>query len=439
MESTIASSVIWGSMIVLIFLGVPIVFALGIVAIFGTMYVWGGVNGVYILGSTTAEVMTNWILLAITPFILMGELLMVTGVADDLFDLMHKWIGRLGGGLAIGISYIGAILGAMIGAAPASTAIMCSMGMKPMLDRGYSAKLATGSIAASGALAIIVPPSILMIVYSSLTGVSPGAMFAGGFLPGFIIATLFAIYVGVLCYFKPFHGPPSSERFSWLVKIKSLRATIAPLIIIAIVLGGIYTGFTTPTEAAAIGVLAVLGTSIVTRKLDMHKLVEALESTVRITVFVVWIIIAASVFSRVVETLGTSNQVEAIIKNLQISKWWILAAMQVILLILGCLLDPLGIMMITTPVFNPIVASLGFNPLWFGVLFIVNMGAAFITPPFGIDLFVVRGMVSKQFNINMGTIIAGSFPFALIYVLSLIMFTVFPELILWLPSMFAPK
>lgn len=439
MESSIASGVIWGSMIVLIFLGVPIAFALGTVAIFGAMYVWGGVNGIYILGSTTAEVMTNWILLAIPLFILMGELLRVSGVADNLFDLMHKWIGRVGGGMAIGICYIGAILGAMIGAAPASTAIMCSMGMKPMLDRGYSAKLATGCIAASGALAIIVPPSILMIVYASLTGVSPGAMFAGGFLPGFIIATLFAIYVALLCHFRPINGPPSSERFSWPVKIKALKAAIAPLIIIVIVLGGIYTGFTTPTEAAAIGVLAVLGTSIASKKLDLNKLAEALESTVKITVFIVWIIIAATVFSRVVETIGTSDQVEALMKNLQISKWWILAAMQVILLILGCLLDPLGIMMITTPVFNPIVTALGFDPLWFGVLFIVNMGAAFITPPFGIDLFVVRGMVSKKFDINMGTIIMGSFPFALIYIFSLIIFTVFPGFITWLPSMLAPK
>jgi TRAP-type C4-dicarboxylate transport system permease large subunit len=141
----------------------------------------------------------------------------------------------------------------------------------------------------------------------------------------------------------------------------------------------------------------------------------------------------------VVETLGTSEQIEVLVKNLHVSRWWILAAMEIILIILGCLIDPLGIMMITTPVFNPLVDSLGFNPLWFGVLFIVNMGAAFITPPFGINLFVVRGMVSSKFNISMGKIISGSFPFAGLYVLSLIIFILFPELILWLPSIFAAK
>ena len=190
---------------------------------------------------------------------------------------------------------------------------------------------------------------------------------------------------------------------------------------------------------AALGVLAVLISTIATGKLELYKLTEALESTVKVTVFIIWIIIAADLFSRVVDTLGTSEQVEALVKNLQISKWWILAAMQAILLIMGCFLDPLGIMIIVTPVFNPLVASLGFNPLWFGVLFIVNMGAAFITPPFGLDLFVVKGMVEKRFNISMGTIIAGSYPFVVIYIASLILFSIFPGLILWLPSVLSPK
>jgi tripartite ATP-independent transporter DctM subunit len=438
MESGYVSAAIWGAMALLIFLGVPVAFSLGCVAIFGAMYIWG-FNGIYLIGNTTAEVMTNWTLMAIPLFVLMGELLRVSGVADDLFELMRKWVGRLAGGCAVGICYMGAVLGAMIGAAPASTAIMCSMGMKPMLNRGYSEKLATGCIAASGALAIIVPPSILMIIYASLTGLSPGAMFAGGFLPGFIIATLFAIYVLVRCYFQPGLAPPCDEKFSWSEKLKALKAVISPLLIILAVLGSIYSGFATPTEAAAVGVLAVLITIIITGKLEWHKLSESLESTVRITVFIIWIIISAHLFSRVVETLGTSEQVDALVQQLQISKWWILVAMQVLLLIMGCFLDPLGIMMIVTPVFNPLVASLGFNPLWFGVLFIVNMGAAFITPPFGINLFVVKGMVTQQFNINMGTIIAGTAPFAVIYVLSLVLFTLFPQLILWLPSIFAVK
>jgi tripartite ATP-independent transporter DctM subunit len=439
MELWQTSILIWGSMAILIFLGVPIAYSLGSVAIFGSIYVWGGFNGIFIIGNTAAEVMTNWVLLAIPLFILMGELLRVSGVAEKLFDLMHKWMGRLGGGLAIGICYIGAMLGAMMGAAPASTAMMCSMGIEPMLDRGYDKGLATGCIAASGALAIIIPPSILMIVYASLTGVSPGAMFAGGFLPGVIIAIIFSIYIGVVCYFKPHLGPPSAERFTWKVKLTALRAVIVPILIIIVVLGGIYSGFATPTEAAGIGVLAVLVSAITSKRLKTEMLMEALESTVRITVFIIWIIISAHVFSRVVETLGTSEQIEVLVKNLHISRWWILAAMEIILVILGCLIDPLGIMMITTPVFNPLVDSLGFNPLWFGVLFIVNMGAAFITPPFGINLFVVRGMVSSKFNVSMGKIISGSFPFACLYVLSLIIFILFPELILWLPSIFAAK
>lgn len=439
MELWQASILIWGSMAALIFLGVPIAFSLGSVAIFGAIYVWGGINGIYIIGNTAAEVMTNWVLLAIPLFILMGEILRVSGIADNLFDLMHKWMGRLAGGLAMGICYIGAMLGAMMGASPASTAILCSMGIKPMLDRGYDKRLATGSIGASGALAIIIPPSILMIVYASLTGVSPGAMFAGGFIPGTILAILFSVYIGLRCYFRPNFGPPDAERPDWKSKLGALRAIIVPITIIIAVLGGIYSGFATPTEAAGIGVVAVLISSVTSRRLKSEMLMEALESTVRITVFIIWIIISAHVFSRVVETLGTSEQIEQFVNNLHVSRWWIMAAIQVILLILGCLIDPLGIMMITTPVFNPIVTSLGFNPLWFGVVFIVNMGAAFITPPFGFNLFVIRGMVPSNSNINMNDIISGCAPFVLLYVIGLVMFIAFPDLILWLPSIFAAK
>ena len=180
----------WVIMILLIGLGFPVAFSLGSIAVIGSFYVWGGINGIFIVATTAADVMTNWILLSIPLFILMAEVLKASGISDDLFEVLHLWMGRVAGGLAMGTSILGAVLGAMMGAAPASTATMAGVALDPMLKRGYDKRLALGCIAAGGALSIVIPPSILMIVYASLTGVSPGGMFAGGIIPGLILIVI---------------------------------------------------------------------------------------------------------------------------------------------------------------------------------------------------------------------------------------------------------
>ena len=427
----------WVIMILLIALGFPVAFSLGSVAVIGSFYVWGGINGICIIATTAADVMTNWILLSIPLFILMAEVLKASGISDDLFEVLHVWMGRVAGGLAIGTSILGAILGAMMGAAPASTATMAGVALDPMLKRGYDKRLALGCIAAGGALSIVIPPSILMIVYASLTGVSPGGMFAGGLIPGLVLMLVFSGFIAIRCGTNQSLGPPTTERAGWDKKLTSLVKVILPVFIITLVLGSIYAGIATPTEAAAVGAFGAIISAIIYRRFSISMIRNALQDTTRVTVMIMWIVIAASAFSRVVEAAGASEMISKVVSDLALSKWVIMGMIQAVLLVLGCVLDPLGIMMITIPVFLPIISALGFDPLWFGVIFIINMGVAFITPPFGFNLFVLRGMVPP--NVKMGDIIAGSVPFVFLYLIGLAICIVFPGLITWLPSLMISK
>jgi tripartite ATP-independent transporter DctM subunit len=427
----------WVIMILLIALGFPVAFSLGSVAVVGSVYVWGGINGICIIATTAADVMTNWILLSIPLFILMAEVLKASGISDDLFEVLHVWMGRVAGGLAIGTSILGAVLGAMMGAAPASTATMAGVSLDPMLKRGYDKRLALGCIAAGGALSIVIPPSILMIVYASLTGVSPGGMFAGGLIPGLVLMLVFSGFIAIRCGTKQSLGPPTTERAGWNKKLTSLVKVILPVFIITLVLGSIYAGIATPTEAAAVGAFGAIISAIIYRRFSISMIRNALQDTTRITVMIMWIVIAASAFSRVVEAAGASEMISKVVSDLALSKWVVMGMIQAVLLILGCVLDPLGIMMITIPVFLPIISALGFDPLWFGVIFIINMGVAFITPPFGFNLFVLRGMVPP--SVKMGDIIAGSVPFVFLYLIGLAICMVFPGLITWLPSLMISK
>ena len=427
------SIILWGSMIALILLGCPITFALGSVSCIAAMFVWGGISGLYIIASTAAEVTVSWVLLAIPLFVFMAKILELSGITDELFDAMYMWMGRLAGGLAIGTTAIGVILGAMMGAAPASTATMAGLSVEPMLKRGYDKKIIAGSIASSGALSIIIPPSILMLVYASLTGLSPGALFLGGIMPGLLIGLLFSLYIFTRCTLNPNLGPKLVEAHTWKAKIGSLRPVVLAVIIVGVVLGSIYLGFATPTEAAAVGAFTSLLLAFWKRKLGWGDLAGAIQETMRITCFILWIVISASVFMRVVSAMGTSELIYGLFGKISIWPILVLAIIQAILILLGCVLDPLGIMLITLPVFAPVAIMLGFNPLWFAIIFIVNLATSFVTPPFGLNLFVVKGMVKQK--IGMGQIIQGAFPFFLLYLVGIVVLIIFPGLATWLPSL----
>lgn len=422
--------------LLLLALGMPISFALGGTACLGVLILMGPVGLYMIFASTYGEV-TDYLLIAVPLYIFMANMLGSSQLADDLYHAVHCWMAGLRGGLALGTVAICALFAAMAGISSVATVSMGLIALPAMLKRGYHKDLAVGSIAAGGALGILIPPSIIMIIYGSMAEVSIGKLFMGGLVPGILLSIIYFIYIAVRCWFKPELGPPMKEKLELKEKIVALRGVILPLLLIAMVLGVIYFGVCTPTEAAAIGAAGSLICSFVYRKLTWKNLMEACMRTLRLNSMVLWIMIGAVAFSHLMALAGLHTHTENMISQLNANRWVVLGVMQLTFFILGMFLDPAGVIMITTPVFIPIVNKLGFDPVWFGILFIINMEMAYLTPPFGFNLFIMKGVVPR--SISMGDIYRSIIPFVLLQAVCLILVILFPQLALWLPTNMATK
>jgi tripartite ATP-independent transporter DctM subunit len=301
-----------------------------------------------------------------------------------------------------------------------------------MLKRRYDKRMVLGTVAAGGALGMLIPPSIIAIIYASLAGVSVSQLFAACMVPGIILALMFILYLSARCFFQPQLGPPIEERFRWREKIISLRAVISPIILILLVLGGIYSGVTTPTEAAGVGAFGTLIACAVHRKLTWSNLKAALQNTFVVTSMIMWIIFGAICFSRTYSVAGASELITGLVVSLNIPPIAIIWAMMIIFFLLGMFIETSGICMITIPIFLPIVHALGFDPLWFGVLFMINTEMGLISPPFGMTLFWLKGVVSS--DISMMDIYGSVWPFVVLQILCLFIMMYIPEISLWLPS-----
>jgi tripartite ATP-independent transporter DctM subunit len=378
--------------LVLLALGMPIAFALGGVATLGVLILMGP-KGLFMLFSTTYGEVTNYLLIAVPLYIFMANMLGASDLADDLYQAVHKWFGRLRGGLALGTVIICALFAAMAGISSVATVSMGLIALPSMLKRGYHKDMAVGCIAAGGALGILIPPSIIMIIYGSMAEVSIGKLFMGGLVPGILLAIIYFIYIAVRCWLRPELGPPTKETLNFKEKLVALKGVILPLILILMVLGVIYFGVCTPTEAAAIGAAGAVLCSLIYGKLTWKNLFQACMRTLRLNSMVLWIMIGAVSFSHLMSLSGLHTHTQNMIEGMEASPWVILLAMQLTFFVLGMFLDPAGVIMITTPVFIPIVNQLGFDPVWFGILFIINMEMAYLTPPFGFNLFIMKGVV----------------------------------------------
>ncbi len=434
MSIELITVLLFGALILFLALGLPLAFVLGGVGVVGSYFLWGD-RGMYLIATQVWASMGKFTLLAIPLFIFMAMILERAGVADDLYTLMHRWMGPLPGGLAIGTVIICTIFAAMAGISGAATVSMGIIALPAMLNRGYDKTIAMGCISGGGALGILIPPSVPMILYATLTGVSIGGLFAGGILPGLLLATLFIIYIGVRCHFQPTLGPPLpvEERVSWREKIISLRAVLLPIMIIIMVLGSIYAGICTATEASALGCVGAIISAVVYRKLNWTLIKEACFRTAALTALIIWILIGAYGFTAVYTGTGAHVLMEHIMMSIPGGRWAILITMQIIFFILGCILDPVGIIMICTPVFVPVITALGFDPLWFGVLFVMNMEMGYLTPPFGFNLFYMKAIAPP--GITMTDIYRSIVPFVILQGIGLIIVIIFPEIALWLPKL----
>ncbi|KKM62692.1 hypothetical protein LCGC14_1519150, partial [marine sediment metagenome] len=301
---------------------------------------------------------------------------------------------------------------------------------------GYGRKMALGVINTGGGWGILIPPSILMILYALITGVSVGQMFAAGIMPGVLLMVMTVIYILVRSTLQPHLAPalPPEERGTWPEKLRALRAVLLPIGVVIMVLGSIIGGITTPTEAAAMGVLGSLISAAVYRQLKWSILQEAAIRTFKLTGMIMWILFAAHAFSAAYQSMGAQDLIEGLMQHIPGGPWGIIIAMMVIIFFLAMVLDPVGIMLITLPVFMPIVKSLGFDPVWFGILFVINMEIGYKTPPFGFNLFYLKGVVPP--NITMKDIYTSVVPFVIIEILAIGIIMVFPEIATWLPGVF---
>lgn len=434
MSAGIIALLLFSSLLLLMGLGVPVAFGLsGVSLIFGFIF-WGGAPSIDAFSLGTYSKSVEFTLSAIPMFILMAAILRYSNIAEDLFEVVYKWLGGVRGGLVAGTTVISSIFAAMVGIATVATATLGITARPVMLQKGYDDKLVMGTIIAGGALGILIPPSVLMIIYASEAQVSAGAMFMGGILPGIVAAIIFMSYALIICGIFPNKGPAISreDRFTWKEKFLSLKSVFLPLAVILIVLGAIYGGVATPSEAAAIGVAGTLLSAALKRKLTWRNIKEIFKMTVQLNAMVMWIVIGAVAYSRIVSVTGVGAWFADLVTGFEVNRWVIMFLMQVVFFILGMFIDPAAIILITGPLFLPVVAELGFDPVWYGVVFVINMCMAYMTPPFGFNLFVMRGVAK---DVPIGKIYASVWPFVGLYTVVLILTMIFPQLVTWLPSM----
>ena len=433
MESSMILAFMFVSLIVFMLSGAGLAFVLGAIAFISTILLWGP-SALIVAVLNTFETMTSESLMAIPLYVLMASILQKSAIIDALYDAMETWFARVNGGLAVGTIAICTILAAMTGVVGAAVAAMGILALPSMLKRGYYPPLALGAICAGGTLGILIPPSVVTIVYAITAQISIGKMFAAGIVPGLILAGSYIAYILVRTWLNPALAPKPDDiaEVPLREKLAKTKALILPAFVVVGVLGSIYAGIATPTEAAAVGVLGAAASSLVTRKFSLSMLSESATDTLRVTAMILWITIGARAFISTFVATGGADSLLSFVETLEASRWLILGAMVLILIFLGLFLDEIGIILLCVPVFLPIVAALDFDPLWFGVLFMITAQMAYITPPFGYTLFYLKGVLPE--GIGIGQVYRGVIPFFLIQVAVLILFALFPGLVTWLPE-----
>ncbi len=377
-------------------------------------------------------------LLAIPPFVFMGLILAKSGMADAMYEMIYRWIGRIHGGLAMGTIGISATIALMVGGATAGTVTAGVVAMPSMLKRKYNKVMVTGVVQAGGALGFLIPPSIIFILYGVIARVSIGHLFLAGVIPGFLLAAMYIAYIYIRCRRNPSLGPPATERFTMADKLVSVRAGIAPIVIVFLVLGLFFMGVTTVMESAAVGAVSAIAAAAIYGKLNKQVIRDAMDDGLKISCLFLWILTAAFLFAAVFDGLGGAKVIEPFFSRLG-SPWMILIMMQLSFIGMGTFLDDTAMLLIVAPIYLPMIRALGFDPVWYGVLYVITCEMAYLTPPFGYTLFIMKGLVRmkglKEYGITLGDIYRSVIPFVGIQAALLGLVMLFPALALWLPSM----
>lgn len=433
----IITVLMFGGLLLGILLGYPLAIVIGGVGMFaGVMFLGPMVFKMFplrILGF-----MSDYILLAVPLFIFMGAMMEASGTAEKLYGALYLWLGGLRGGLAIATILMGTILAACVGIIAASTIMMGLIALPSMIQRGYSREVATGSVCAGGTLGILIPPSVMLVIYGPMSSLSVGKLMMGAFMPGLLLSALYMSYISIRCLIRPADGPPmpAADRAVPLGKKIAilLGGLIPPVFIILAVLGSIFFGIAAPTEAAALGALASVILAASYRRLTLEVLTSSMLQTLRITCMAFLIGWGATMFTGTFLRVGGGEVVTNLVLAMPGGKWGAFFVIMFIIFILGMFIDWLGILFIMVPIVTPIGAVLGFNPIWFALMICVNLQMSFMTPPFAYAIFFVKGISKPEWGVTTAHIIRGVIPFVFLIIIGLVLCTVFPQIILWLPG-----
>ena len=431
MDSLLIVFIVIAILLVLIFMGAPIFLALGTAGMTG-LFLTGGVRSLAYIPMVIYSHLDSFILLAVPLFLMLGQVLAKTDVGPDIYTAASKWLYRLPGGLSIASIMACAIFGAMSGVSIAGAAAIGAVAIPEMTKRGYAPSLAAGSVAAAGALAMLIPPSLLFILYGLVADVSVGKLFIGGIIPGIILALMMSIQVILTVLKNPKFAPMLREKVSWKKRFVSLSKVWPTLIVIFGVLGTIYLGVATPTEAGAIGTgTAILLVILVYRKFSWNVFSTILNATARSTCAILLIYINAIIFTSFLSKIGAPEALTSFMISLDVPNWVTIVIAMFVVFILGMFVDGATVVMVTAPLLLPIMLKMGYSPLWFGIILIINLEMAVITPPVGLNLYAIKSVTQ---NVPMKEILRGALPFVIVEILCLILFIVFPEFALWLPG-----
>lgn len=430
MSTEMVTVILFGGLAFLLTIGVPVVFALASISIL-VAFMLGGSNDLFIVATTTYREITEYSLMSIPLFLLMGNFLLHSGISDRLFKALNHWLSGVRGGLAI-VSVGVCVALAMCGGFGPGILMMGLIAVPAMLKNSYNKSLALGSVMAGGVLGTIIPPSIIMIVFAFIARLSIGRLFFGGAIPGYITAGLYILYITIRCYFQPHLAPRAAEDVTWKMRLSALKEIVLPALLIVLVLGAIFFGIATPSEAAGVGASGSFLICLIYRRLTFKVILDSCLETMKISGMALWILVAATLFGVVYTMAGAQSLVMEMVQGLQVNRWLILAAMQVILLIFGAFMDDYAVITICAPIFVPIARHLGFDPIWFSIVFILNMQAAYLTPPFGWALILMKGVAPP--GIQTRDIWRSIPPFVVIQLLVLALTMIFPQLALWLPD-----
>ena len=432
MEPLIAGLVMIGILLFFLFVGLPIAFSLGMSGII-CIYLVMGWNTTYGFISTTPfNTSASWVYVVLPLFVLMGMLSNAAGIGKHAFTIANYWIGKIKGGLAMATILACGIFGATSGSSIAAAAAMCKLAVPEMRRHGYSMRLAAGSVAAGGTLSVMIPPSGILVIYGIITEESIGQLLIAGFLPGILSALIYMVGIYIWCYARPQIAPQSDIRITWKMRFSSLKHGYGVVLLFGVVMGGIYSGIFTPTEAGAFGAATALVLLFINSNKRLKALFDGLTETAKVTCMFFTIVICAHFFTVGLTVSGIPTVVVKHLMMLQVSPRVLLLIILSVYIPLGMFLDTVSLLFLTLPIVFPVVKELGFSGIWFGIMVTKMIEVSLITPPLGLNVYVIKGLMPK--DIDLSTIFKGCLPFIIMDIITLIVLFLFPQITLWLPT-----